>query len=293
MRKITTEIHQSVLHEEIQARAERATKALGRVPGLGVILGAGADKASEMYARSKENHGADLGIYVEVRTRIDPLHMVSRINNFNSSSRIDGLMVSLPIPEASPQETSRILRHIRPDKDVDRLHPDSTLSPATSEAILYIVDNDKRVRDYAYPDRCRYTVVGSEGVVGQGVVRELQKRPGTTVSTIDKRLENDHTLPEVLEETDILIAVANAAGFIENVPEGIVVIDAGVARMQNNGEWINCGNLHPNVYNSSSDFAATPFSNGVGKVTGLILMRNLLDATEAINGLTELSAQAA
>src|SRR5665213_3213215 len=82
--------------------AERANKLAlrARAPGLAVIL-VGNDPASEVYVRNKVRACAEAGI-ASVLQRLDGSvgeeELIEHIRAFNADSRIDGILVQLPLP---------------------------------------------------------------------------------------------------------------------------------------------------------------------------------------------------
>src|SRR5215831_4812215 len=111
-----------------QIRAELAEDvkqltARGKRPGLAVIL-AGHDPASEIYVRNKVKTCEQLGIYSEKLTPPDSVtteELLSVVQQLNQREEIDGILVQLPLPRQV--DAKRVLLAVRPEKDVDGLHP--------------------------------------------------------------------------------------------------------------------------------------------------------------------------
>src|ERR1700730_12992034 len=107
---------------ELKPRVEKLT-ASHRPPGLAVIL-VGNDPGSEIYVRLKIKTCAELGIYSEKIARPDTTttgELLGIIEGLNQRPEIDGILVQAPLP---PQvDKDRVLRAMRPDKDVDGFYP--------------------------------------------------------------------------------------------------------------------------------------------------------------------------
>ena len=95
----------------------------GRPPGLGVIL-VGDDPASKAYVARKEKVAKRAGIqsfHQTLPTNSTQSQVLEQIENFNQDSRIDGILLQLPVPKHlnSPE----LLQTISAQKDADGLHP--------------------------------------------------------------------------------------------------------------------------------------------------------------------------
>jgi hypothetical protein len=113
-----------------------------------VIL-SGNDAGSEIYVRLKIKTLRKLGIYSEKITRPDIVttgELLGIIDGLNQRPEIDGILVQTPLP---PQvDKNRVLRCVKPDKDVDGFHPQ--------------LDNGRRYRHCSFAGS-RHGVVGRIG----------------------------------------------------------------------------------------------------------------------------------
>src|SRR5262249_39626247 len=109
-----------------ELRADVASLAVRGVrPGLGVLL-VGDDPASAIYVRSKTKACDELGLHHETATLpawATTVEVMARVEDYNRRSEIDGILVQLPLP--APVDTERVLRLVRPSKDVDGFHPEN------------------------------------------------------------------------------------------------------------------------------------------------------------------------
>lgn len=115
------------LAAEIRARVHNEVRRLPVKPGLAVIL-VGADPASHLYVSLKERACANTGInflkFLFFSTEPEQ-KIIDTIAELNVRSDIHAILVQLPLP--SGYDEDRIIRAIRPDKDVDGFHPNNLM----------------------------------------------------------------------------------------------------------------------------------------------------------------------
>ena len=91
--------------------------------GLGVIL-VGDDPASQSYVTAKERACQEAGIYSDdnrLSADTTQSELLALIDKMNNDSRINGILVQLPLPDHI--DASQVLFAIDPSKDVDGFHP--------------------------------------------------------------------------------------------------------------------------------------------------------------------------
>ena len=113
-------------------------------------------------------------------------------------------------------------------------------------------------------------VVGKGKLVGEPLVPMLMKK-GATVISCNSTTPN---LREMLQQADIVIAATGVRNLIQNemVKDGAIVIDAGIS-VDENGKL--CGDCSKELYDREH-VDITPVPGGVGLLTRLALMKNLL-----------------
>ena len=200
--------------------------------------------------------------------------LLGLIRRLNEDSRVDGILVQLPLPGHLSEET--VINAIAPDKDVDCFHPFNVgrmvigapaFVPCTPAGVIEMLD------EYDIPIRGkRCVVLGRSNIVGKPMAALLTQRDGT-VTICHSRTED---LARCTREADILVSAVGRPGLLTGdlVKEGAVVIDVAMNRDEN-GRL--CGD---------ADFASveprasyiTPVPGGVGPMTRACLMRNILTA---------------
>src|SRR3989338_5322638 len=90
-------------------------------PRLATIL-VGHDTASETYISIKKKTCESVGIHVDTYNMNPKSDQIKElIQKLNDNIEINGVLVQLPLPENI--QTQEIIETIRPEKDVDGIHP--------------------------------------------------------------------------------------------------------------------------------------------------------------------------
>ena len=203
--------------------------------------------------------------------------LLNIIDDLNSDDRIDGILVQLPLPPHL--DTQPVLDRIEPSKDVDGFHPQNLgllaqgrphLVPCTPLGVMRMLQSVEADLEGAHA-----VVIGRSNIVGRPMAMLLEKA-NATVTLCHSRTRN---LPAVLATADVVVAAVGRPHFVKGewIPEGAVVIDVGINRLEN-------GSLAGDVdYESAAGRARliTPVPGGVGPMTIAMLMENTVTASEA------------
>jgi len=266
------------IQKELSSKVEEL-KGKGITPGLAVIR-VGEDPSSLIYVRNKKRKAEEVGIHFEEHTLKENTsqdELIELIARLNSDSRIEGIVLQLPLPDHLDEK--RILEKISPDKDVDGFHPlnmgrllkgEPSFIPATPRGIVELLDR------YKIPlEGKRAVVVGRSDIVGKPLAFLLLARNATV--TICHSKTKDLSL--ITREGDILVAALGKPGFIKEkmVKEGSVIIDVGINRV---GNKIVGDVDFEKVKEKASHI--TPVPGGVGPMTIVILLSNVIKAAQSI-----------
>jgi methylenetetrahydrofolate dehydrogenase (NADP+)/methenyltetrahydrofolate cyclohydrolase len=295
---IAAEIKREVA-EEVKLLAAQGIR-----PGLVVVL-VGSVAASEIYARSKVQNCAELGLYSELITppeSVTTAEMFDLVAGLNARDEIDGILIQLPLP--AHVDTKALLDAITPDKDVDGFNPVNagrlqagrpSLAPCTPAGIIEVLKRS------GIPISGRHAVVvGRSDIVGKPVAMLLLHQ-NATVTICHSKTQN---LAEITRQADILVAAIGRPGFItpEMVKPGATIIDVGINRLTTREEFDRyfagnvsreaafakrgstiVGDVHPKAFEISS--AYTPVPGGIGPLTIAMLMSNTVRAAKIRRGL--------
>lgn len=266
------------LRTELVARTS-ALRERGIHPKL-VIVFVGENESSLAYVRNLARTGERVGIEVavarlpetatleEIRFHLEELH---------GDPNTHGVMLQQPLPPHLP--IREIADAMPAHKDVDGTHPmnqghlafgsGTEYLPATPAAVMLLLE-----RSPHWPLRGRRaTMIGRSIVVGAPVAM-LMLAQDATVTILHKESRG---LQPYVKMSDIVVVAAGSPGLIrgEDLMPGATVIDVGTTLVD--------GILKGDVEFESAVAVAgaiTPVPGGVGPVTNVALLRNVVKAAE-------------
>jgi len=260
---------------EVAEKAASLEASLGRKPGLATVL-VGDDPASSIYVARKHEACEEVGIasfHHEPGGDISQADLAALIEQLNSASEVDGILLQLPLPDHL--EAEPLIASISPAKDVDGLTPYSAgllatgtpgLVPCTPRGVMELLRSEG-----VDPAGKRAVVVGRSTLVGRPVAA-LLLAADATVTMAHSRTPD---LPAVCREAEILIAAAGRPGLIraEMVAPGATVIDVGTNRTDD-------GLVGDVDFDAVAEVAGliTPVPGGVGPMTIAMLLANTVEA---------------
>jgi methylenetetrahydrofolate dehydrogenase (NADP+)/methenyltetrahydrofolate cyclohydrolase len=262
---------------ELKPRVEKLT-ASHRPPGLVVIL-VGNDPGSEIYVRLKIKTCGELGIYSEKIERPDSVstsELLGIIEGLNQRPEIDGILVQTPLP--TQVDKDRVLRSLKPDKDVDGFHPlnvGALVENIPGPRACTPVGIMEMLRRYNIPISGRHAVVvGRSDIVGKPMAL-LLLHANATVTICHSKTSN---LAEECRRADILVAAIGRAHLITRdfIQPGAVVVDVGMNRK---ADGKLAGDVNPEDAKALAS-AYTPVPGGVGPLTIAMLMANTVEIAE-------------
>ena len=266
------------VRSEVGARVKARVEAGLRAPGLAVVL-VGQDPASQVYVGSKRRACEEVGFIsksYDLPTTTTEAELLSIIDTLNQDAEIDGILVQLPLPAG--MDSTKILEHIDPEKDVDGFHPYNVgrlsqripkLRSCTPKGIITLLDRyNIQVRGM------HAVVVGASNIVGRPMTLELLLAGCTT--TTCHRFTKD--LEHHIRQADLVVVAVGKPNFIpgEWIKEGAVVVDVGINRLDS-GKLI--GDVEYDVAKTKASYI-TPVPGGEGPMTVTSLIENTLLACE-------------
>jgi methylenetetrahydrofolate dehydrogenase (NADP+)/methenyltetrahydrofolate cyclohydrolase len=261
-------------------------KTQGIIPGLGVLL-VGDDPASRSYVTAKEKACEETGLYSrEIKLPATASHkeILDVVNAFNADDLIDGILVQLPLPDTSMEQS--VIEAINPDKDVDGFHPVNAgrmmlglpaFLPCTPHGVLQILKRSRIKTDGAH-----VVVIGRSNIVGRPLVNLLSQKSelgNATVTICHTRTKN---MKELTLQADIIVAAAGRPNTVtaNMVKPGAVVIDVGVNRVADataKAGFRLKGDVDFEAVAQKAS-AITPVPGGVGPMTITMLLANTVES---------------
>ena len=273
---IASQIRLSVKKRVDKLRLERNLQ-----PYLTVIL-VGDDPASSLYVRLKRRDCEETGIKCEVTNlpaTVKSEDLGTYIEELNDDQKVHGILLQLPLPASL--DTNEIIEHIRPSKDVDGITP-FNLGMLTLREPAHRCCTPKGVMTLLRQTGTNLmglnaVVIGASNHVGRPMCLELLMA-GCTVTVCHRHSKDTQAHAR---RADILVTATGKGGLIrrEWVKPGAIVIDIGIQTQAD-------GTLQGDVdFESVSKVASwiTPVPGGVGPMTRVSILQNVLDAVEALN----------
>jgi methylenetetrahydrofolate dehydrogenase (NADP+)/methenyltetrahydrofolate cyclohydrolase len=276
------------LREQVAKDVAALKKSHGVTPGLAVVL-VGDDPASQVYVRNKATQTREAGMEsfeYRLPASLSERALLDVIEELNARDDVNGILVQLPLP---PQiSADNVINAIRPDKDVDGLHPTNAgllavgkpgLVPCTPLGCVILaktVHESLRGLDVV--------VVGRSSLVGRPAAQLLISESCTV--TVAHSQTRD--LPGVCRRADLVLVAVGRPLMVKGdwIKPGATVIDVGINRVAKDGGGTRLvGDVDFDAAVQVAG-AITPVPGGVGPMTIACLLANTVTATKQRLGIS-------
>lgn len=251
-------------------------KRSGITPKLAIVM-IEPDARSEVYVRMKARRAHQLGIVIEkiMLRESSQAKYADAITKIATREDTHGIILQLPIPDALDAQT--LIDCIPPQKDVDGLSTDNqalfesgqpTFWPATPLGVMrllaeYHIEIEGKI----------VTIIGRSKLVGYPLAC-LLSRHGARVQVGHSQTGD---LAKLTLDSDIVISATGVAGLVTGamISPDTVAVDIGTSE--------RVGKIVGDVdFDSVAPKASyiTPVPGGVGPMTVIMLMQNVIDAAE-------------
>ncbi|MCY3884956.1 MAG: bifunctional methylenetetrahydrofolate dehydrogenase/methenyltetrahydrofolate cyclohydrolase FolD [Gammaproteobacteria bacterium] len=250
-------------------------------PCLTVIL-VGDNPASSLYVRLKKRDCEETGIRCHVTNlpkTVATAELGQYLQQLNENVEVHGILLQLPLPDSL--DTTEIIEHIQPRKDVDGITP-FNLGMLTLRQPAHRCCTPKGVMTLLRHTNTNLmglnaVVIGASNHVGRPMCLELLMA-GCTVTVCHRHSRDTQAHAR---RADILVTATGKGGLIRRdwVKPGAIVIDIGIETQAD-------GSLQGDVdFESVREIASwiTPVPGGVGPMTRVSILQNLLDAVESLD----------
>ena len=280
----------AALRAEVAAAVAAMKAESGLVPGLGVVL-VGDDPASRSYVTGKEKACAEAGIHsreISLPAGSGRDVVLAAVRALNADEAVDGILVQLPLPDASMER--EVIETIDPAKDVDGIHPVNvgrlvqglpSFAPCTPIGVM------EMLRRSGVPlSGAAVVVIGRSQLVGRPLSILLsQKGVDATVTLCHTRTKD---MARFTREADIVVVAAGRPRTLtaDMIRPGAVVIDVGVNRVPDATKASGHRLAGDVDFDAVAAKAAilTPVPGGVGPMTIAMLLRNVVEAARRRRG---------
>lgn len=253
-----------------------ALKARGITPGLGTVL-VGDDPGSQWYVNAKHKDCAEVGITSirkDLPATATQAEVEAVIDELNDDENCTGFLIQQP----TGLDEVALLSRVKPEKDVDGLHPvnlgklvlgEEAPLPCTPMGVIELL------RRYDVPlNGAEVVVVGRGLTVGRPLGLILTRRSENATAILCHTGTKD--LAAHTKNADVIVAAAGVPGLItkDMVKQGAAVLDVGVSRVHGKV----AGDIAPDVAEVAGFMSPNP--GGVGPMTRALLLTNVVEAAE-------------
>lgn len=230
------------------------------------VIQIGDNQASNSYIKGKKKDCEELGINFELcnyEETIEPALIYEHIKQIKNPT-----ILQLPVPKQI--DLNIVNKIIPPELDVDGFSPFSKFKPCTPSGIIHLLD--KLNFDYNFHHA---VIIGRSQIVGRPMGKLLLDKNMTISICHSKTAFID--LVDLCNNADLIISAVGKQNFITdmliNNYKNQILIDVGINRI--NGKIQ--GDASPEIYNIPY-LNYTPVPGGVGLLTRMQLMQNVVDA---------------
>jgi len=253
-------------------------KSRGVIPCMSVVL-VGDNPASLSYIRKLCEEVGSTFKLVQLPTSISEKDFLQQLKSLNQDLTIHGIIIQLPVSDHLKKLD--IANLVVPEKDIDGFHKDNTnaiysgstnlklMLPCTPKGVLYLL------KFYGIELAGKHVVVIGRSLIVGKPLSMLLSNFDATVTLAHSKTKN---LAEITKIADIIVVAIGKTHFIQashlNPSKKTIIIDVGMNTL--NGKLT--GDVAPDVLNVAG--AVTPVPGGVGPMTVLSLIENLITAAE-------------
>lgn len=269
------------IKKDLKTRCE-SLKNRGLTPSMCVVL-VGDNPASLSYIRNKKRMCEEIGAKFQLEQLPDSIskeEFLSKIDKLNDDSSIHGIIIQLPVSDLL--KTLQLPNLVTPLKDIDGFHGMNTqaiyagstdlalLLPCTPKGIISLL------KFYGIDIKGKnVVVVGRSLIVGKPMSMLLTNFD----ATVTLAHSQTHDIREFTKKADIVIAAIGKAHFFDHTyfepSKKTIVVDVGMNTL--NGRLTGDVNLEDA---KEVVEGITPVPGGVGPMTVVSLIENLISATE-------------
>lgn len=232
-----------------------------------IIIQVNEDEASNAYVKGKLKDAEEVGINAKVLKfplNISEDELILKIKEINADDKVHGLIVQMPLPKHINEEHIKLA--IAREKDIDGFHPLSKLNPCTPQGIInYLKDNQEIIQSK------NAVVIGRSNIVGKPMAKLLLNENANVTILHSKTKFED--LKFYIEHADIIVIAIGKKHFLDekfNYKKEAIIIDVGINREN--------GKLYGDAKEDLNVRFKTPVPGGVGLLTRLTLLKNLMEA---------------
>lgn len=253
---------------ERKEQIKEQVKKMEFVPSF-VIVQVNDDPASNTYIKGKLKDADELGLtskLIKLPETTTEAELLSLIDNLNNDDTVDGFIVQMPLPKHIDEDKVKLA--VSPKKDIDGFHPLTSFVPCTPKGII----------NYLKHEKVEFTgknavVIGRSNIVGKPMAKLLLKENCNVTVLHSKTSPED--MHNYVANADIIVIAIGKAGFLNDTftfKDNATIVDVGINKTETG--------LAGDAVKGLPVKLQTPVPGGVGLLTRLALMENILSTKE-------------
>lgn len=246
------------------------------------VVRIGANSSAEVYSNAQRRLADELGIEYSIKelsSSVSQNEAEEAVLRLNHDDSVTGIVIQTPVPKNMNAE--KLFSRIDPQKDAEGLNPCNigkiayekwTVAPCTASACLALIDStDVKLKGK------EVVIIGHSAIVGKPLAMMLLARLATVtvchIGTYERKLLEDH-----VKSAEVLVVAVGKSRLINGkwIKKGAIVVDVGINK---NGDKIT-GDVDFESAEKQASYI-TPVPGGVGPVTIVMLMKNLVELYKA------------
>lgn len=233
-----------------------------------VIIQANDNPSSDAYVRGKIKDATEIGAIATLDKQpadITQEALIALVEKYNNDESVDGLIVQLPLGKHIDENA--IKNAVAPEKDVDGFHPLTKFIPCTPKGIYdYLAETGVEF------EGANAVVLGRSNIVGKPMAKLLLSKNCNVTVLHSKTKPEDRDF--YIAHADIIVVAIGKLGYLDDsftFKKSAIVVDVGINRGED-------GKLHGDATPNLPVAIQTPVPGGVGLLTRMALMSNLMIA---------------
>jgi len=260
--------------DQILLDIKKQVAKLENKPGLAAIL-IGDNPASKLYLKLKEKACEKVGINFSsyfLDKDCSEENILEVISFLNNDPEITGIIIQLPLPKKFNQD--KLIKAIKPEKDVDGFHPQSKVISPNILGIMKLLKQTKvdlKNKKVMILSNSKIFSQPFKKLLPESKVEYLNPKSKTYLSAKARRAKADN-LKSIISNADVLIVAIGKPKFIKPnmVKKDAIIIDVGINKVKGK----TTGDVDPKVDKIVA--FRSPVPGGVGPMTVAMLLDNLL-----------------
>ncbi|MFH1338241.1 MAG: bifunctional 5,10-methylenetetrahydrofolate dehydrogenase/5,10-methenyltetrahydrofolate cyclohydrolase [Candidatus Omnitrophota bacterium] len=264
------------IKEELKKRIQEL-----KIKPVLISIQVGENAGAESYAKSQKKTAENLGIdyqFHKLNQETKEQELIDFIQRLNQDKGVNGIILQMPLP--AQIDYKKMSNFILPEKDAEGMHPmnmgkitfgKARILPCTPAAVMELL---KQTGVDLYGKEV--VIVGHSEIVGKPLSLLLLEK-FATVTVCHIGTSQAGKLEEHVKSAEILVVAVGKAGLIKGawIKQGAVVVDVGINRV---GDKI-VGDVEFDQAVKRASWI-TPVPGGVGPLTVIMLMCNVVEATK-------------